>query len=268
MRLNVASCLGLCDGERREKQTFFSSILRLWEVYVVHLGSLSGIFLFFFFLAESTQIPDTSASTTNSENGKARYNRSVSCHLGDQLQYRYHATKSRNEGNLDRLKMDMQAAKPSKRLQRPDKHDSVSSLGSLNSYLSICEGLDADCSIEGEAVFSDDIAEENNRQLLQASATVRQRQSVISGFSLNSLLSLVEADSHVNSTLTSGDNPTISLDVLEESRDSKDKVLNQNEPRERNESSEKGREGRTTGRTTTEERSQTGRVSSMNLLAR
>ena len=240
------------------------------EVYEVHLFAFRGMFLLFF-SSESSQVPNTSALTTESENraGKARYHRSVSCHLGNQLQYRYHATKSDDEAHLTRLRMDKNAAKhlSSKRLQRPSKRDTVSSLASLNSYLSICEGLDADCLIEGEAVFSDDIAEGNNRQLLQASSTVRQRQSLISGFSLNSLLSLVEADGHVNSRLPSGDNQTIPLDVLEESVDSEDKELNENEPRERIESWEKRKEGRTSGRTTTEERSQTGRVSSMNLLA-
>ena len=235
--------------------------------------SLGGIFfLFFHSLAGSSQVPNTSALTTESENhaGKARCHRSVSCHHGNQLQYRYHATKSHDEAHLTRLRMEKNAAKhlSSKTLQRPNKRDSVSSLGSLNSYLSICEGLDAECLSEGEAVFSDDIAEGNDRLLLQASSTVRQRQSLISGFSLNSLLSLVEADGHVNSRLTSGDNPTISLDVLEESVDSEDKVLNENDSRERIESWDKRKEGRTIGRTTTEERSPTGRVSSMNLLAR
>ncbi|KAK2566746.1 Multidrug resistance-associated protein 1 [Acropora cervicornis] len=170
-------------------------------------------------------------------------------------EYRYHATKSHDEAHLTRLRMENKAAKhlSSKTLQRPNKHDSVSSLGSLNSYLSICEGLDAECLREGEDVFSDDIAEGNDRLLLQASSTVRQRQSLISGFSLNSLLSLVEADGHVNSRLTSGDNPTNSLDFFEESVDSEDKVLNVNESRERIESWDKRKEGRTSGRTTTEE---------------
>ena len=179
------------------------------------------------------------------------YNRSNSCHhLDNRMRPRHHAAKSHSEANLPKLAFDKHSLKQShiKIFQTPERGYSVSTLGSV---LSICEGMDADCLLDGEAECDNEPGDENDRK-----PTLHQRQSIISGFSLNSVLSLVEGDCHVRGTSTSGDNPTICTTAPEDGVDNESKGPIENEQSGRNESVIERR-----GRTTTEERSQTGMVS-------
>ena len=192
------------------------------------------------------------------------YQRSISCHLlGNQLQPRHQAAKSHSEVNLGRLVVDKHAGRhsPNKQLE---KRDSVSSLRSLNSFLSVIEGVDADYAFEDEPVFNEQ-TEEDDRTLLQVKPTQHQRQSMISGVSVNSLLSVVEEDSHVlshvHNTSASADNPTIRI-LAPEDGEKENKALPENGQSRNSESLiENRKERRGTGRTTSDERSQTGRVS-------
>ncbi|XP_068732803.1 multidrug resistance-associated protein 1-like isoform X2 [Montipora capricornis] len=201
--------------------------------------------------AENNQLLNTSGSINlEDDSSKVIYNRSNSCHhLDNRMRPRHHAAKSHSEANLPKLAFDKHSLKqsPIKIFATPERRYSVSTLGSV---LSICEGLDADCLLDGEAECDNDPGDENDRK-----PTLHQRQSITSGFSLNSVLSLVEGDGHVRGTSTSGDNPAICTTAPEDGVDNESKGPIENEQSARNESVIERR-----GRTTTEERSQTGMV--------
>ena len=209
--------------------------------------------------------PDATANLEKQSRNVA-YQCSISCHLqGNQLQPRHQATKSHSETNLARLVLDKRAERHSP-IKQLEKRDSLSSLRSLNSYLSVVEGVDADYAFEDETVFNDE-TEEDDRRLLQGKPKLRQRQSMISGVSVNSLLSVVEDDSHVlnhvNSTPASADNPTIRI-LAPEDDERENKTLPENGQSRNTESlTEKKKKRRGTGRMTSDERSQTGRVSNL-----
>ena len=196
------------------------------------------------------------------------YHRSTSCHvLGNQPQLRDQAFKSNSEVNLARLAVDKRAAKhsPIKQLQKLEKQDSLTSLRSLNSYLSICEGMDANYLVEDDSVFNNE-PEEGHGRLLQVKPKLSKRQSMISGVSVNSLLSLVEEDGHVHDTLSLADNPAIFINAPEDD-ERENQTLNEHEQPINSASPTKERKERGgTGRTTSDERSQTGRVSGPGIL--
>ena len=207
------------------------------------------------------------ASQHDKRSEKVVYARSISCHhLGNQLHPRDHAGKSQSEVNLARLAVDKHAGKrsPTKHFQKLENRDSLASIRSLNSFLSVCEGMDADYMVEDDPLL-DIEPDGDDGKPLDATPKLQQQQSVATDLSLNSLLTLAEED-------TSGievDRPTIIIKGPEDSDE---------EPVKESESLiEKRRSGSTdlpagkrerrggTGRTTSDEKSQTGRVSLHNV---
>lgn len=144
---------------------------------------------------------------------------------------------------------------PVKQPQKLEKHDSLSSLRSLNSYLSGCDGMDANYLLEDESVY-----EEDEKKFLHVKPDLRQRQSMISGGSLNSFLSLVE-DDHVRHTSASVDYPTIRISTPEDDKKENKTVTEKEEFQNGELTTEKRKERSRKGRTTSDERSQTGSVS-------
>ena len=208
--------------------------------------------------------PDATANSVKQPK-HVTYNRSISCHLlGNQLQPHVRATKSHSEANLAILAVDKRSPKysPIKQLQNLEKRDSLGSLRSLNSFLSTCEGMDADYLVEDDSLFNIE-PEEDDKRTLQVKPKLPQRHSMVSGMSVNSLLSLVEEDSHVHNTSTPADNPVICIKGPEDDageHEMENQTLIENGHLPNTESAvEKKRGG--TGRTTSDERSQTGRVS-------
>ena len=130
---------------------------------------------------------------------------------------------------------------------------------SLNSFLSGCEGMDADCMLEDDPLL-DIEPDEDDEKLLESSPKLKHQQSV-SDVSLNSLLTLAEED-------TSGieiDRPTI---VIKGPEDSDEEPVKENKSlieKRRSKNTDppavkRERRGGT-GRTTSDEKSQTGKVS-------
>ena len=191
------------------------------------------------------------------------YARSVSCHhLGNELHPRDHAGKSQSEVNLARLAVDKHAGKrsPIKHSQKLENRDSLASMRSLNSFLSVCEGMDADCMVEDDPLV-DIEPEKDDGKPLDSTPKLQQQQSVATDVSLNSLLTLAEED-------TSGievDKPTI---IIKEPEDSDEEPVKENKSliEKRRLGSADPPAGKRvrrggTGRTTSDEKSQTGRVS-------
>ena len=186
------------------------------------------------------------------------FERSVSCHiLGNELQSHHSATRSQSENNLARLVDDKQPGNrsPVKQVQRLENRDSCATIRSLNSFLSTCEVLDANAEVEDDSLF-DDVPVEDDRMPLDFSTKLHHQRSVVSGVSVNSLSSLKEdTKGHV-------DRPPMICTCMKESEDSPDMkeketqslITNRDLPAEKSEK----RCG--TGRTTSDERSQTGRV--------
>ena len=206
---------------------------------------------------------DNHASRPDKSPKEVAYARSVSCHhLGNELRPRDHAGKSQSEVNLVRLAVDKDSGKrsPLKHLQKLENRDSLASMRSLNSFLSVCEGVDADYMLEDDTLL-DIESDEDDGKALDSSLNLQHQQSVASNVSLNSLLTLAEED-------TSGievDRPSIIIKGPEDS---------DGEPVKENKSLiEKRRSGSTdspagkrekrggTRRTTSDEKSQTGKVS-------
>ena len=191
------------------------------------------------------------------------YARSVSCHhLGNELRPRDHAGKSQSEVNLARLAVEKHSGKrsPIKHLQKLEKRDSLASMRSLNSFLSVCEGVDADYMLEDDTLL-DIEPDEDDGKALDSSLNLQHQQSVVSNVSLNSLLTLAEED-------TSGievDRPSI---IIKGPEDSVEEPVKENKSlieKRRSESTDSPagkREKRgVTRRTTSDEKSQTGKVS-------
>ena len=149
---------------------------------------------------------------------------------------------------------------PIKHLQKLENRDSLASMRSLNSFLSGCEGMDADCMLEDDPLL-DIEPDEDDEKLLESSPKLKHQQSVVSDVSLNSLLTLAEED-------TSGieiDRPTI---VIKGPEDSDEEPVKENKSlieKRRSKNTDppavkRERRGGT-GRTTSDEKSQTGKVS-------
>ena len=188
--------------------------------------------------------------------------RSVSCHLpGNKLHPHQQAGKSQSEVNLARLVVDKHAGNrsPVKQLQKLEHRDSFASMRSLNSFLSVCEGLDANYEVEDESLFDNEPVKDD-RTALEFSPELHHQRSVVSGVSVNSLLSLIEdTKGHVDRP------PVICIKEPEDSPDIKEKenqtlITNGELPAEKSEK----RGG--TGRITSDEKSQTGRVGLHNVV--
>jgi len=131
---------------------------------------------------------------------------------------------------------------------------------SLNSFLSVCEGLEADYMVEEDPLV-DIEPDEGVVKPLDSTPKLQHQQSVASDVSLNSLLTLAEKD-------TSGievDTPTIIIKGPEDSDEEpvkENKSLIEKRPSGSADPTAGKRERRgRTGRTTSDEKSQTGRVS-------
>lgn len=196
------------------------------------------------------------------------YARSVSCHhLGNELRPRDHAGKSQSEVNLARLAVDKNPGKrsPIKHLKKLENRDSLASMRSLNSFLSGCEGMDTDYMLEDDPLL-DIEPDEDDGKLLESSPKLQHQQSVVSDVSLNSLLTLAEEDSSGIEV----DRPTI---ILKGPEDSDEEPVKENKnliEKRRSENTDppaakRERRGGT-GRTTSDEKSQTGKVSLYSIL--
>lgn len=148
---------------------------------------------------------------------------------------------------------------PIKHLQKLENRDSLASMRSLNSFLSGCEGMDADYMLEDDPLL-DIEPNEDDEKLLESSPKLKHQQSV-SDVSLNSLLTLAEED-------TSGieiDRPTIVIKGPEDSDEERVKENKSLIEKRRSKNTDlpavkRERRGGT-GRTTSDEKSQTGKVS-------
>ncbi|KAJ7390667.1 hypothetical protein OS493_023379 [Desmophyllum pertusum] len=136
--------------------------------------------------SRKVQSPDTSPQTGKQSKTMA-YMRSVSCHhLGNEFHPRNHAEKSQSEVNLARLS-------PMKQFQKRENRDSLASVRSLNSYLSLCEGIDVNYVEEDDCLLNNEPGEDDETPL-DFTPKLQHQQSVASDASVNSLLSLVEED--------------------------------------------------------------------------
>ena len=191
------------------------------------------------------------------------YARSISCHhLGNELHPRDHAGKSQSEFNLARLAVDKCAGKrsPINHLQTSENRHSLASRFSLNSFLSVCDELDVDYVLEDDPLL-DIEPDGDDGQPLDSTPKLQHRQSVATDFSLNSLLTLAEED-------TSGievNTPTIVIkgpEDIDEEQVKENKSLIEKRPSGSTDppAGKKDRRGGTR-RTTSDEKSQTGRVS-------
>ena len=211
---------------------------------------------------------DNHASRPDKSPKEVAYARSVSCHhLGNELRPRDHAEKSQSEVNLARLAVDKHPGKhsPIKHLQKLENRDSLASMRSLNSFLSVCEGVDADYMLEDDPLF-DIEPDDDDRKAVDSSPKLQHQQSGASNVSLNSLLTLAEED-------TSGikvDRPTIIIKGPEDSDEEpvkENKSLIEKRRWKSTDPSAGKRERRGgTGRTTSDEKSQTGKVSLYNII--
>ena len=185
------------------------------------------------------------------------YNRSVSCHhLGNELHPRHQAAKSQSEVNLARLIVDKQSGNrsPLKKLLDLENRHSLVSMHSLNSLLSGCEGLDANYEVEDEPLFDTANDEDETVSSLDVPRNFQHQRSVVSGASLNSLLSLVEEEESTKDRVEKP--PVICINEPEDSPG-----MRENEGTgEREIVVEKREKKEKKGRTTSDERSQTGRV--------
>ena len=191
------------------------------------------------------------------------YNRSVSCHhLGNHLHPRHQAAKSQSEVNLARLVVEKQSGNqsPLKKLQYLENRHSFVSMLSLNSLLSGCEGLDANYEVEDEPIFDNANDEDEAVSSLGVPPNFQHQRSVVSGVSVNSLLSLVEED--IEDRVEKP--PVIFINEPEDSPSIREKenesLLAKEGNVERENIVEKREKKGKAGRTTSDERSQTGRV--------
>ncbi len=194
------------------------------------------------------------------------YARSVSCHLlGNELHSGNQAGKSLSEANLARLVIDKHAGKlsPVKQLQKLENRNSFASMHSLNSYLSGCEGMDADYLVEDDSFLNNEQDEDDGKPLV-FTPKLQHQQSVASDVSLNSVLSSVEKD-----TAGPVDLPVFSIkepgdSTVEQAKENQSLI--ENRPSGNTEPAAEKREKRGgTGRITSEEKSQTGKVSLYNV---
>ena len=190
------------------------------------------------------------------------YARSVSCHLlGNELHSGNHAQKCQSEANLARLVIDKHASKlsPVKQLHKLENRDSFASMRSLNSFLSGCEGMDADYLVEDDSLFNNDDDEDGGRPPV-VTPTLQHMQSVTSDVSVNSVLSLVEEE-----TEEPVDLPVFSIveaedNAMEQVKENQSLIGNKQSANTEPQAEKKERRGGT-GRITSDEKSQTGRVS-------
>ena len=192
-------------------------------------------------------------------------NRSLSCHFhGNDFHPRNHALKSQSDANLGRLVLDKPWPSknatwlsPRKNLNKSENRDSVASMRSLNSLLSMCEGVDIDF-VEDDSLCLDNEVEEYEKTSVKLNEKLPKRcQSVASDVSVNSLLSLL-ADK------VEEEPRTFAEDCREDDRQeegSEATSLRGNE-RCRKTESPPGKRKRRTGKTISVEKSQSGRVSS------
>lgn len=193
------------------------------------------------------------------------YNRPVSCHhVGNELHPRHQAAKSQSEVNLARLIVDKQSGNrsPLKKLLDLENRHSLVSMHSLNSLLSGCEGLDANYEVEDEPLFDTANDEDETVSSLDVPRNFQHQRSVVSGASVNSLLSLVEEEEGTKDRVEKP--PVICINEPEDSRGMREKenesLLANEGTGEREIVVEKREKKEKTGRTTSDERSQTGRV--------
>ena len=205
---------------------------------------------------------DDHASRPDKFSKKVAYARSVSCHhLGNERRPRDHAGKSQSEVNLARLAVDKHTGKrsPIKHLQKLENRNSLASMRSLNSFLSGCEGMDADYTLEDDPLLGIEPGEDGGK-LLEFSPKLQHQKSVASDVSLNSLLTLEEADTSEIAV----DRPRIIIKGPEDSDEEpgkENKSLIEKRQSESTDPPAGKRERRGgTGRTTSDEKSQTGKV--------
>lgn len=205
--------------------------------------------------------PSPSAEIPN----KPAFHRSVSCHLPGNVPHpRHQAATSHSEVNLERLAADKHTVKrsPIKQLQQLERQESLASLLSLNHQLSLCEGMDANDVVEEDFLFDEENDEDDGRHL-QVKPLLQQRHSMVSGISVNSLLSMVEKVNHVTETQACSGNPTICLTAAEDDEGERQNIVRKEQLGNR-EYPTKIRKGRSdTARTTSDERSQAGTVTSL-----
>lgn len=205
----------------------------------------------------------TSSKSNLKQPKKVAYARSVSCHLlGNELHPGNHAGKSRSEANLAKLAIDKNAGKlsPVKQLQKPENRDSFASMRSLNSFLSVCEGMDADYLVEDDSFLNNE-PDEDDKKPLVFTPNLQHRQSVASDVSVNSVLSLVEEDTAagpVEVPLLTVKEPEDS--AVEQEKENQD-FIDTRQSGSTEPATEKREKRGGTGRTTSDEKSQTGRVS-------
>lgn len=193
---------------------------------------------------------------------KVAYARSVSCHLlGNELHPVNHAGKSQSEANLTRLAIEKHAGKlsPVKQLQKLENRDSFASMRSLNSYLSGCEGMDADYLVEDDSFLNNEQDEDDGKPLV-LTPKLQHHQSVASDVSVNSVLSSVEED-----TAGPSDLPVFSIkepedSTVEQAKENQSLIENRRSGNTDPPAEKREKRGGT-GRTTSDEKSQTGKVS-------
>ncbi len=194
---------------------------------------------------------------------KVAYARSVSCHLlGNELHPGNHAGKSKSEANLARLVIDKQAGKlsPVKQQQKLENRNSFASMRSLNSFLSGCEGMDADYLIEDDSFLNNEQDEDDENPLVFTPKLQRQ-QSAASDVSVNSVLSSVEEVSAgpVDLPVFSIKEPEDS--TVEQAKENQRLIENRRSGNTELPAAEKREKRGGAGRITSEEKSQTGKVS-------
>lgn len=197
---------------------------------------------------------------------KPAFHRSASCHLPGNVPHpRHQAATCHSEVNLERLAADKHTVKhsPIKQLQQLERQESFASLLSLNHQLSLCEGMDANDLVEEEFLFDDGETDEGDGRHLQVKPLLQQRHSMVSGISVNSLLSMVEKVNHVTDTQECPGNPAICITASEDGQGERQNIVSK-EQLGNMECPTKIRKGRSdTARTTSDERSQAGTVTSL-----
>ncbi|CAH3177882.1 unnamed protein product [Porites lobata] len=201
---------------------------------------------------------------------KPAFHRSASCHLPGNVPHpRHQAATCHSEVNLERLAADKHTVKhsPIKQLQQLERQESFASLLSLNHQLSLCEGMDANDLVEEEFLFDDRETDEGDGRHLQVKPLLQQRHSMVSGISVNSLLSMVEKVNHVTDTQECPGNPAICITASEDGQGERQNIVSK-EQLGNMECPTKIRKGRSdTARTTSDERSQAGTVKTSVIVA-
>ncbi|KAJ7390663.1 hypothetical protein OS493_023375 [Desmophyllum pertusum] len=173
---------------RRAQSTPRDGLLNFWILTLAKMVSMKTIRREYL-QGEKFKIP-IHLHRQNKQQKKMAYMRSVSCHhLGNELHPRNHAAKSQSEVNLARLVVNKNAGKLSPMKQKRENRDSLASMRSLNSYLSLCEGIDVNYVEEDDCLLNNELTK-MTKTPLAFTPKLQHQQSVASDASVNSLLSL------------------------------------------------------------------------------